>query len=861
MLQHTVDPALDDINLEPTATSMSEQVTSDAQAGAVWDLATANSNLPTTTTRVVGRRESIELIVQNLMTNRLVSIVGAGGIGKTTVALAAAEEAIEAFKDGVWLVDFARLKESSLVPNTIAAATGLVVHSSHVMPALCRFLRDRQTLLVLDNCEHLADTIGPCVAQILEEAPRVHALTTSRSPLRLPDEQVHRLPGLSTPPVSADLKAKDALAFAAIELFMERAKDRLESFTLSDVDAPAVADICRNLDGIALAIELAAMRIDVFGVRGLQKQLDDRFRLLGGRRAGLERHRTLAATLDWSYGLLPEREAALLRVVSVFAGVFSLDDASAVSTVPRAEAAISLAELAAQSLLSVDTDGENATYRPLETTRAYCLEKLLASGEDAAVRLRHAEHICEVIQTAAAELPQRPAREWGAAYGRYLDDLRAALAWAGVEPSRRDLLIRLTGCGTVLWNHFSLTAESRDHLIRAVSELSEAGCAGSAVEMNLQLALAGAILWRGIVPEAKRAMDRARDIAVLQKNTEVHLSCLRMIGTYELFSGDNETGIRTLEAFVAMATADDPSAVAEGETHLGCGEMFIGRLDSARKRLERLYARGLQDLDDAASLRFFYNNSISVMIVLSQVQWLTGAPGAAERTAEMVVEYGLETHHELSLSIGLAFICLVFFWAGRDDECRRYTVMLDDLVEKHGIATWRPVAKFCRGALASLHEETRSEGIETLELTVAECRAIGHIARLPYYMAVLAEALTRDGRIPEAERVIVDALALTRKNQDNWSLPELLRIRALVHAAQGEQTEQEAVLVESIELAQQLGASSWRLRAASDLARLWQAQSRPLDAKRLLQPVFDEFKDGFETRDLTSAAKLLAELR
>ena len=841
---------------------MSEQVSNDARTDAAWDPATANSNLPTTTTRVVGRRESIELLIRNLKTARLVSIVGAGGIGKTTVALAVAEEAIESFKDGVWLVDFARLKESSLVPNAIASATGLVVHSSHVMPALCRSLRDRETLLVLDNCEHMTDTIGPCVAQILEEAPRVHVLTTSRAPLRLPDEQVHRLPGLATPPVSPDLTAKDALTYAAIELFVERARDRFESFSLSDADAPAVADICRNLDGIALAIELAAMRIDVFGVRGLQKQLDDRFRLLGERRAGLERHRTLAATLDWSYGLLPAREATLLRIVSVFAGVFSLDDASAVSNVPRAEAATCLAELAAQSLLSVDTYAENATYRPLETTRAYCLEKLLANGEDAAVRLRHAEHIREVIRTAAAELAQRPAREWGAVYGRYLDDLRAALAWARADPSRRALLIHLTSCGTVLWNHFSLTAESRDHLSRAVSELREAGFSGSAVEMNLQHALAGANLYtRGIVPEAKQAMDRARDIAVLHRDTEVHLSCLRMIGTYELFSGDNETGIRTLETFVSMATADDPSAVAEGETHLGCGEMFIGRLDSARQRLERLYARGLQDLDDATSLRFFYNNSINVMIVLSQVQWLTGSPGAAERTAAMVVEYGLETHHELSLSIGLAFICLVFFWAGRDEECRRYAAMLDDLVERHGIVTWRPVAKFCRGALASQHEETRSEGIETLELTVAECRAIGHIARLPYYMAVLAEALTKDGRIPEAERVIVDALALANENNDNWSLPELLRIRALVHAAQGQRREQEAALVKSMELAQQLGASSWRLRAASELARLWQTQSRTLEAKLLLQPVFDGFKDGFETRDLTSAAKLLAELR
>ncbi len=841
---------------------MSEQVSNAARAGEMWDFTTANSNLPTTTTRVFGRRDSIELFIRDLNGTRLLSIVGAGGIGKTTVALAVAEEAIESFKDGVWLADFAPLKEPGLVPYTIAAATGLVVHSANVMAALCRFLRDRETLLVLDNCEHMVDAIGPCVAQLLGEAPRVRVLTTSRAPLRLTGELVHRLPGLATPPASTDLTAKDALTFPAIELFVERATDRLESFSLRDADAPAVADICRNLDGIALAIELAAMRIDVFGVHGLQKQLDDRFRVLGERRAGLERHRTLAATLDWSYGLLPAREAALLRVVSVFAGVFSLDDASAISTIPPGEAARLLTELASQSLLSADADGGVVTYRPLETTRAYCLEKLLASGEDEAVRLRHAEYVCEVTQRAAGELAQRPAREWGAVYGRYLDDLRAALAWAGAAAGQRELLIRLTTAGTVLWNHFSLTDESRTHLSRAVSEVHQSGAAGTRVELNLQLALAGAILYtRGIVPEAKQAMDRARDIAVRLDETGSHLSCLRMLGTYELFSGDNETGIRTLEAFVAMAIANDPSAVAEGESHLGCGEMFIGRLESARRRHERLLAQGQQDLDDSTSLRFFYNNSISVLIVLSQVQWLTGSPGAAERTAATVVEYGLKTRHELSLSICLAFVCLVHLWAGLDELCAQHAAMLDDLVERHGIVTWRPIPSFCRGALASRDEATRAEGIALLERTVAECRAIGHIARLPYYMAVLAEAQAKHGRLQEAEATIRDALALTTKNEDNWSLPELLRIHAFVLAAQDRPQEQEFVLLRSIDLAQQLGAWSWRLRAAIDLGRLWQAQARTLDAKRLLQPIFDSFSDGFETRDLVVAAQVLAELQ
>jgi predicted ATPase len=829
-----------------------------------------NSNLPATTTRVVGRAEIIELLQREVVDARLVSIVGPGGIGKTTVALAVAEQAIESFEDGVWLVDFAPLKDLSLVPHAIAAATGLVVHSANIMAALSRFLRGRRTLLVLDNCEHMADGIAPCVAQILDEAGGVHFLTTSRAPLRVFGEQVRRLPGLALPAVSSDLTVADALTFSAIELFVERATDRVESFTLSDADTSAVADICRELDGIALAIELAAMRVDVFGVLGLQKQIGDRFRLLAGSRAGLERHRTLAATLDWSYGLLRADEAALLRTVSVFSRAFRLGDAASIASLSTSETATILAELAAQSLLSADADpeagadagGRDGMYRLLETTRAYCLEKLLASGEDQRVRLRHAEYIGEVIEGAAGEVGRRPAREWGMAYGRYLDDLRAALAFAGADRAHRALLVRLTAAGTVLWNHLSLTDESRTHLERATLELQEERSAGTAVEMNLQLALAGAILYtRGIVPEARAAMGRASEIAVQRNDTECQLGCLRMIGTYELFSGDNAAGIQTLEAFVTLAAAVDPSALAEGETHLGCGELFIGRFGSSRRRLERLYAQGLLDLNDASSLRFLYNHSMNIMIVLSHAQWMTGSPGAAVQTAEELVEYGLEAGHELSLSIGLAWVSLVFFWAGRDEDCRRHTAMLDDLTETHGIVTWRPVATFCRGALASRRAETLSEGIADLKRTVAECRAIGHMARLPYFIGVLAEALARQGALQEAEATILESIELAKEQKDYCNLPELLRIQAFVLGAQGQPEKQEAMLIESMALCETNGAASWRLRAGIDLARLWQAQSRAAEAKRMLQPAFEIFTDGLDTRDLVTAARLLEELQ
>lgn len=824
---------------------------------------TGRNNLPGPATRILGRQEIIGLISREVLEARLVSIVGAGGIGKTTVALAAAEQALDAFTDGVWWIDLAPLKDPLLVPNVIATAMGLVVHSADVLAALCRDLQARQTLLVLDNCEHMIHAIPNCVAQILEAGAGVHILATSREALRISGERMHRLPGLATAPVCCGLRAEAALSFPAIQLFADRANDRLASFTLSDAEAPLVAGICRTLDGIALAIELAAMRIDVFGVAGLHRQLNDRFRLLVGRRAGSERHRTLAAALDWSYSLLPEDEAAVLRAVCVFAGAFHASDAAAVVSLPVDQAGALLKELAAKSLLAdVDTDAGEVAYRLLETTRAYCLDKLLASAQDQTVRLRHAEHVATVIERAAGELALRSAPDWKRLYRSYIDDLRAALAWAGANTARRSLFIHLTLAGTLLWNHFSLTSESLSHLKRALAELGDAGAAGTVVEMKLQLAFAGAALYtRGMLADAGEAMWRAHHLSVQLGDAEFRLRCLRLIGTYQLFSGHNDAGICTLETFVSLAATVDPTAVPEGETHLGVGEMFAGRLRAVRQRLERLYARDVEESGGAQSLRFFYNNNINVAVVLAHAQWLTGSPDAAERTAAMVVEYGVQGRHELSLSIGLAWVCLLYYWTGRTEECSRYTAMLDDLVERHGIVTWRPIATFCRGGLAARNEGTQTEGVQLLERAISECYALGHMARLPYYLGELSEALARQGHLREAEVRIRDALDLAGRHGDRWSLPELLRIDALIRAGRGVPGEPETTLMQALALAEQIGAQSWRLRTAIDLARLRRAQSRVLDGRRVLQSVYESFQEGFHTRDLLIAAGLLAELQ
>ena len=823
--------------------------------------ASATHNLPPSTTRVVGRDDVIDHLDAEVHQARVVSIVGAGGIGKTTVALAVADRVVGTFRDGVWIVDFAPLRDASLVAYAIASATGLIVHSADVLAALCRYVRERQLLLVLDNCEHLVSSIAACLTQVVRDAPGVHVLATSRAPLRMQGESVHILPGLALPAQSGELTARQALASPAVQLFVERATDRLDTFVLTDDNASVVASICRSLDGIALAIELAAMRIDAFGIKGLQKQLNDRFRLLAGRRAGMERHRTLAAALDWSYNLLSTQEAFLLQAVSVFTGAFDPESAASVANIPVPQAAAILTELASQSLLSIEMRSPGAAYRPLETTRAYCQRKLLESGQEQLIRHRHAGHVCTVLERAAAQWGQQPSRDWAAQYGSFLDDLRAALAWATVA-AHGSLHTRLTAAGILLWNHFSLTDESRVHLALAIEKIAGSATEGTAVEMNLQFAFAGAILYtRGVVPEARTAMRRALHIAGHLNEADFRLRCLRLIGTYELFCGEANAGLQTLGTFLSIASVQDPSVLAEGETHYSVGEFFTGQLLSARSRMERLRAQENHDLNDTRFARFQYANSVNILVVLCHAQCLTGLPETAAGTAGRILECGREAAHELSLSIALAFNSLAYLWLGREDDCTCHAAMLDELVEQHGIVTWRPIVTFCRGAVAARRDPASTEALDLITRSIDQFRAIGHRARLPYYIGERAQALARLTRFEEAESAIDEALKLAAVQNEQWCVPELLRIQALIANAQDQQGMAERLLQQSIAQSARIGALTWQLRSANDLAVLWQAGSRGLEARRMLSAVHGAFTEGAATRDLLTASRLLDQMQ
>src|SRR6266446_5707010 len=349
--------------------------------------------LPARLTRMVGRDDTVRALSAQLMTRRFVSIVGPGGMGKTTVAVLIAHALIDAFEGAVFFIDLGSLTDPGLVPTAVASALGFMVQAQDPFLSLLAFLGDRRVLLVLDNCEHVIGVAAALAERVVSEAPQAHILATSREALRVEGEQVHVLYSLDCPPDNAGLTAMEALQYPATQLFMERAAASGYGAALSDTDAPIVARSCRRLDGIALAIELAASRVGSLGIRGTAELLDNRFSLLWqGRRTALPRHETLNAMLDWSYSLLSEQEKLVLCRLSVFVGDFLLPAACSVASEEGhdADAAGAVVGLVAKSLVSTRAIGESIYYRLLDITREHAKSKLIQRREEVSTARRHA---------------------------------------------------------------------------------------------------------------------------------------------------------------------------------------------------------------------------------------------------------------------------------------------------------------------------------------------------------------------------------------------------------------------------------------------------------------------------------------
>ena len=531
--------------------------------------------LPGRLTRLIGRADAVNDIAGRLGRRRFVTVTGPGGIGKTSVALAVAEQVATSYDDGVCVVDCAPLLDTQLVAGKLASTLGLTIAALDPTEGLVAFLRSRRMLILLDSCERIVEAAAVLAEFVLRGATGVDILATSREPLRAEGEGVYRLPPLEIPPASGELTASDVLSYPAVQLFVERAASSIDRFELRDADAPVAVDICRKLDGMPLAIELAAGRVDVFGMRGVAARLDDRVRLLThGRRTALLRHRTLAATLDWSYDALSRPEQTVLRRLAIFASNFTLDAAQAVAT-DAAGALTDIADvvttLVSKSLLNADLGTETGLYRLLDTTREYTRNKLVDNEEFDLTARRHADYIRLLLEgrTAGAQLV-------GAAH---IDDIRVALDWAFSSSGDVEIGVALTAASLPLWTRLSLNEECRRGVERALLEGRKSNIRNDHREMQLLAALGAALIYTlGPGPEVDAAWADALKIAEKLDDADYQIRILWGMWSSDFNSGQFRTALTIGERFRdAAVNSGDGVAELVGERLLGVSKILSRR--------------------------------------------------------------------------------------------------------------------------------------------------------------------------------------------------------------------------------------------------------------------------------------------
>ncbi len=415
------------------------------------------NNLPIQLTGFIGRTGEIAEVKRLLGAARLVTLTGSGGAGKTRLALQVAVGVVESHRDGVWLAELAPVADPALVPEIVASALKVPEQPGRDMTGtLVDALRPKTVLLVLDNCEHLLAACRDLAAALLRTCPQVRILATSREGLGVPGETLWRVPSLSLPDDSRHLPPPEELVlYDAVRLFVDRAVATAPGFAVTGENAPAVAEVCQRLDGIPLAIELAAARVKVLAVEQIAARLDDRFRLLtGGSQTALPRHQTLRGAIDWSYNLLSEPERVLLRRLSVFAGGWPLEAAEWVSAGGRVETASVLdllTSLVDKSLVLAETQHGEARYRLLETVRRYARDRLVEADEEADVRTRHRAWCVTLAEQTPTELRGPRQRLWLDRLKVEHDNLRAAFAWSRDDPGGAEAVLRLVGALNYFW--------------------------------------------------------------------------------------------------------------------------------------------------------------------------------------------------------------------------------------------------------------------------------------------------------------------------------------------------------------------------------------------------------------------------
>jgi predicted ATPase/DNA-binding CsgD family transcriptional regulator len=625
----------------------------EAQPPEARRLVEARHNLPASLSSFIGRGRDISEVRRRLADSRLVTLTGTAGVGKTRLALEVAAEVLESFTDGVWLVELAPLAEGEHVLQAVAAALGVREQAGRpLVDTLADTLRHRQQLLILDNCEHLVAACASLANRLLRECPRLRVLATTREALRLTGETIWRLAPLSLPDAdtlarTCRVSATELMSFEAVQLFLARTQALMRDCRVSEEEVLAAASICRQLDGIPLALELAAARVPGLGVKQLARRLDDRFRVLvGGDRAALPRQQTLRALIEWGYALLSEPEQALLRRCSVFSDGWTLEAAEGICSGGGVDPDSVLPLLVGKSQVGLEEHVGQPRYRLLETLRQYAAEKLREAGEEATLRQRHLEWFARLAEQAEEPLWTADRQAWLDRLKAETNNLRAALEWselASADPQHAAAAVpaglRLGGALWHFWDMQGYASEGQTHVLA----LLDTGRGDPATRAKAMHAAAYLTYARGDAAGGSRlaaqAIAHGRDVL----DPFLRASTLVGLALGKLLAGD---------AAEATALCSDGLAHcrADGDRR-GMYYSLYGLAEIARVQGD--LTRAIQLMEEAHRLTLEQADSWSIAFALSTLGNLTLVAGDLVRSRALQQE-SLRLRYSMDDAVGMA---------------------------------------------------------------------------------------------------------------------------------------------------------------------------------------------------------------
>lgn len=624
------------------------------------------NNLPLQLTSFVGRESEVAEVKALIESHRLVTLLGSGGAGKTRCAIQVGAEMLDGSGEGVWLVELAPISDPALVPNAIAQALNVQEQPNRpLLDTLVAYIKRKRLLFVLDGCEHVIEEVRRDVAAILHDCPDVYILATSREPLNISAEATYRMPSLAVPSSIETLLADGFSRYGALQLFVDRALFSNNRFSLTAENAPHIVEICRKLDGIPLAIELAAARVKVLSPKQLDQKLDERFRVLtGGDRSALPRHQTMRALIDWSYDLLSNDERALFRKLAVFAGGFTLESAAAVCSDGEMDEIVVLdllTQLVDKSLVQAEETAGETRYRLLESTRQYAREKLSDAGESDAAAHAHARAFVALAEQLKEAFETTPDRVWYAQAEPELENVRAALAWT--LGARGDVLLgqRLTGVILRGWSSFVGIGELQRWVQEAQRHITaDTPLAVRAALDNAEAALGGMFSqYKASLTAAERALGRYRELAdpLAIAVAEIRVARVQtMLGDVAESESLLEQALQTTRALGARKST---VWALEG---LAIARQWAGDLPGARQRYSEALA--------AARSAEFERGAAGITIWLAEAEFRGGDAEAALRLARETLGVYRKTGDAGSLALVPCNMAAYLSALRRYDEAR-----------------------------------------------------------------------------------------------------------------------------------------------------------------------------------------------